>query len=74
MLSLVAFVFFMNVVAMVLGFGMGLAELLLWLGVLVAGLVLIVRRYDNATHARLPGLPAAPDPGGSNGSGSPANP
>jgi hypothetical protein len=47
-LSLVAFVFFMNVVAMVMGFGMGLAELVLWLGVLVAGVVLIVRRYANA--------------------------
>ncbi len=52
MLSLVAFVFFMNVVAMVIGFGMGLVELMVWFGLLVAGVVLLVRRYLTARTTR----------------------
>ena len=46
--SLAAFGFFMNVVVLALGFGMGLPELGVWLGVLVVGILLIVRRYERA--------------------------
>jgi hypothetical protein len=47
-LSLAAFWFFMNVIGAALGFGMGLMELGLWLGLLVVGALLIVRRYQRA--------------------------
>ena len=46
--SLGAFWFFMNVVALALGFGMGLLELGVWLGLLVVGVLLIAGRYRRA--------------------------
>jgi hypothetical protein len=47
-LSLVAFLFFMWVVDLAVGFGMGIPELVVWFGALVAGVILIVRRYVQA--------------------------
>jgi hypothetical protein len=44
----VAFLFFMWVVDLAVGFGMGIPELVVWFGALVAGVVLIVRRYVQA--------------------------
>lgn len=56
MLSLVAFVFFMTVVNLAVGFGMGIPELVVWFVVLVVGVLLIVRRYVVARAA--PGTPS----------------
>jgi hypothetical protein len=47
-LSLVAYAVFMDFVLVALGFGMGLVELAIWLGLLVVGILLIVRRYRRA--------------------------
>jgi hypothetical protein len=49
--SLVAFVFFMFVVDVALGFAMGIPELVVWFAVLVTGSALIIRRHVNARVA-----------------------
>jgi len=48
LLSLAAFLLFMIVLGTALGSGMGTVELLIWLGVVVLGFWLIIRRYRNA--------------------------
>jgi membrane protein required for beta-lactamase induction len=52
--SLAAFAVFMLVVRALFGFGFGLPELAIWLVVLVAGALLIVRRYQRAQVDRSP--------------------
>ena len=45
LLSLVAFLAFMLVLLAVLGFGVGVAELTIWVIALIVGSVLILRRH-----------------------------
>ncbi len=48
LLSLAAYLLFMLVLLSAVGFGVGIVELLIWLGVLAVGILLIVRRYRQA--------------------------
>lgn len=50
-LSLAAFFLFMIVLLAGLGFGVGVAELAIWLVLLVVGALLIVRRFRKARAA-----------------------
>ena len=47
-LSLLAFWFFMPLVLGIVGFGVGLPEMVVWLVLTTVGIVLIVRRHDRA--------------------------
>ncbi len=48
LLSLAAYLLFMLVLLSAVGFGVGIVELLIWLGVLAVGILLIVGRYRQA--------------------------
>ena len=48
LLSLAAYLVFMVVLLGVLGYGVGVVELMIWLVVVIVGALLVVRRYRNA--------------------------
>ena len=48
LVALAAFLFCMLVVPAAFGFGIGVPELLIWLGILIIGFVLIIRRHRRA--------------------------
>jgi hypothetical protein len=50
--SLLAFLVFMVVLLTIVGSGVGMVELLVWLALLAVGARLIVRRYRLATRPR----------------------